>query len=81
MGDDYSELISLVMQFVASFCWAIGAAMAGPSTHADKLQLAAAVAWCLANTASAWGMATQPKERNSEREEEERAREYGERCL
>ena len=49
-----SEHISLALQFVASFLWAIGAVLAGPSTVADYLQLFAAVAWCLANTASAW---------------------------
>ena len=49
-----SEHISLALQFLASFFWGIGAAFAGPSTLADYLQLFAAVAWCLANFASAW---------------------------
>ena len=53
-----SEQLSLAFQFVASFCWAIGAALAGPSSAADFLQLFAAVAWCLANFASAWSMHT-----------------------
>ena len=54
-----SEQLSLAFQFVASFCWAIGAALAGPSSAADFLQLFAAVAWCLANFASAWSMRAQ----------------------
>ena len=49
-----SEHISLALQFLASFFWGIGAALAGPSSVADYLQLFAAVAWCLANFASAW---------------------------
>ena len=49
-----SELVSLGLQFIASFFWGIGASLAGPSTVADYLQLFAAVAWCLANCASAW---------------------------
>ena len=53
MPVEKSEHISLALQFVASFLWAIGAVLAGPSTVADYLQLLAAVAWCLANTASA----------------------------
>ena len=54
MAEEKSEHVSLALQFVASFLWAIGAGLAGPSTVADYLQLLAAVAWCLANTASAW---------------------------
>ena len=50
------EQISLGMQFVASFFWAIGAILAGPATAADFLQFFAAVAWCIANVASAWSM-------------------------
>ena len=50
------EQISLGMQFVASFFWAIGAILAGPSGAADFFQLFAAVAWCIANVASAWSM-------------------------
>jgi len=56
MTASHSEQISLALQFVASFCWAIGAALAGPTGAADFLQLLAAVAWCLANFASAWSM-------------------------
>ena len=48
-----SDQISLAMQCVASFFWAIGAILAGPSSAADFLQLFAAVAWCIANFASA----------------------------
>ena len=48
--------VSLGMQFVASFFWAIGAILAGPATAADFLQFFAAVAWCIANVASAWSM-------------------------
>ena len=59
MPNQKSEQLSLAFQFVASFCWAIGAALAGPSSAADFLQLFAAVAWCLANFASAWSMRTQ----------------------
>jgi len=51
-----SDYVSLAMQFVASFFWAIGAILAGPSSAADVLQLFAAVAWCIANFASAWSM-------------------------
>ena len=58
MPNQKSEQLSLAFQFVASFCWAIGAALAGPSSAADFLQLFAAVAWCLANFASAWSMHT-----------------------
>ena len=50
------DQVSLAMQFVASFFWAIGAALSGPSGAADFLQLFAAVAWCVANFASAWSM-------------------------
>ena len=53
-----SELISLIFQFVASFCWAIGAGLAGPVDIADYLQFTAAIAWCVANFASAWFMYT-----------------------
>ena len=56
MGDRQSEVASLALQFVASFCWAIGAALAGPSSAADILQLTAAVAWCCANMFSAWSL-------------------------
>ena len=51
-----SDYVSLAMQFVASFFWSIGAILAGPSSAADFLQLFAAVAWCIANFASAWSM-------------------------
>ena len=50
------EHMSVVMQFVASFCWAIGAGIAGPADTADYLQFFAAVAWCVANLASAWSL-------------------------
>ena len=50
------ELVSLVMQFVASFCWVIGALLEGPTTTADFYYLFAAVAWSLSNFASAWSM-------------------------
>ena len=53
---DTGERISLSLQFVASFCWAIGALLAGPASAADFLQFFAAVAWCLANCASAWSL-------------------------
>ena len=53
-----SEQLSLGLQFVASSCWAIGAALAGPAGAGDYLQLLAAVAWCLANLASAWSMSS-----------------------
>ena len=59
MSNQKAEQLSLAFQFVASFCWTIGAILAGPSSAADFLQLFAAVAWCLANVASAWGMRTQ----------------------
>ena len=55
---DRGEQISLGFQFAASFCWAIGAGLAGPEGAADFLQFFAAVAWCLANFASLWSMAT-----------------------
>ena len=48
------EQVSLAFQFVASFCWAIGAALAEPVSCADWLQLSAAVAWCFSNFAAAW---------------------------
>ena len=54
MSVQNSEHISLALQFVASLFWVIGATLAGPSSVADYLQLSAAVAWCLANLASAW---------------------------
>ena len=54
--DPRGEQISLTLQFVASFCWAIGALLAGPASAADFLQFFAAVAWCLANCASAWSL-------------------------
>ena len=54
MSVDRSEHISLALQFVASVFWGVGAALAGPSSIADYLQLFAAVVWCLANCASAW---------------------------
>ena len=54
--DPSGEQISLTLQFVASFCWAIGALLAGPASAADFLQFFAAVAWCLANCASAWSL-------------------------
>ena len=50
------ERVSLALQFVASFCWALGAGLGGPSDAADILQFLAAVAWCFANAASAWAM-------------------------
>ena len=53
MADVRCEQLSLALQFVASFCWAIGAGLAGPLSAADFLQFFAAVAWCLANVASA----------------------------
>ena len=55
-----SERISLAMQFVASFFWAVGATLAGPSSVADYLQLFAALAWCIANFATAWSMHRRP---------------------
>ena len=57
-----SDQISLAMQCVASFFWAIGAILAGPSSAADFLQLFAAVAWCIANFASAWSMCGKGKD-------------------
>ena len=59
MIDAQSTLVSLVLQLVASLCWAVGAAMAGPRSAADILQLAAAIAWSCANVASAWSMKIQ----------------------
>ena len=56
-----SERISLAMQFVASFFWAVGATLAGPSSVADYLQFFAALAWCIANFASAWSMHRRPE--------------------
>ena len=56
METDGYEKTSLALQFAASFCWAIGATMAGPTNAADFLQLLAAVSWCLANFASALAM-------------------------
>ena len=56
MANDCAAKISLVMQFIASFCWAVGAILAGPMNSADFLQLSAAMAWCVANFASAWSM-------------------------
>ena len=53
MAVQKSEVISLGLQFVASFCWAIGAAIAGLESASDYLQFFAAVAWCVANFASA----------------------------
>jgi hypothetical protein len=50
--DSKYEAISLALQFVASFCWAIGAILAGPFSAADYLQLFAAICWCFANFAS-----------------------------
>ena len=50
------EQISLAFQFVASFFWMIGAALAGPEGASDFLQLFAAVAWCIANFSSAYSM-------------------------
>ncbi|WZN60872.1 hypothetical protein HKI87_03g24060 [Chloropicon roscoffensis] len=55
-GDDAGEHLSLAFQFVASFCWALGAGLAGPASDADYLQFAAALAWCVANFAGAWSM-------------------------
>ena len=57
-----SERISLAMQFVASLFWAVGATLAGPSSVADYLHLFAALAWCIANIASAWSMHRRPFE-------------------
>ena len=45
---------------VASFFWAVGATLAGPSSVADYLQLFAALAWCIANFATAWSMHRRP---------------------
>ena len=56
MANDCAAKISLVMQFIASFCWAVGAILAGPVNSTDFLQLSAAMAWCVANFASAWSM-------------------------
>ena len=56
LGVDCAAKVSLAMQFIASFCWAVGAVLAGPMNVADFLQLSAAVAWCIANFASAWSM-------------------------
>ena len=55
-----SDYVSLAMQFVASFFWAVGATLAGPSSVADYLQLFAALAWCIANFATAWSMHRRP---------------------
>ena len=43
LSDEICEQVSLTFQFVASFCWAIGAALAEPVSWADWLQLSAAV--------------------------------------
>ena len=51
LGVDCAAKVSLAMQFIASFCWAVGAVLAGPMNVADFLQLSAAVAWCIANFA------------------------------
>ena len=51
LGADCAAKVSLAMQFIASFCWAVGAVLAGPMNVADFLQLSAAVAWCIANFA------------------------------
>ena len=56
MAADKGEHISLAMQFVASFCWAIGAALSNPDSLGCYLQLTAALAWCVANFASAVSM-------------------------
>ena len=56
LGVDCSAKVSLAMQFIASFCWAVRAVLAGPIIVADFLQLSAALAWCIANFASAWSM-------------------------
>ena len=72
MRDYLSELIALVMQFVASLCWVIGAVMAGPSSHVDNLYLAAGAAWFVACTASAWGLVTELRLRSLERRGEEK---------
>ena len=53
---DTGDHLSLAFQFVASFCWAIGALLAEPASVADFLQFGAAVAWCVANFAGAWSM-------------------------
>ena len=65
-----SEQLSLALQFVASFCWAIGAALAGPVSVADFLQFLAAVAWCLANFASAWSMTSRSSAKMGDTSEE-----------
>ena len=56
LSDELCEQVSLTFQFVASLCWAIGAALAEPVSWADWLQLSAAVAWCFSNFAAAWAM-------------------------
>ena len=56
LGADCAAKVSLAMQFIASFRWAVGAVLAGPMNVADFLQLSAALAWCIANFASAWSM-------------------------
>ena len=45
--------MSLLMQFVASVLWAVGALIAGPSSLADYLQFFAAVAWIVSNVFAA----------------------------
>ena len=44
-----ADSISLAMQFIASFCWAVGALMNGLTSVGDALQFSAAFAWCIAN--------------------------------
>ena len=57
----YGGWISLVFQFIASFCWAIGAGIAEPEEMSDYLQFFAAVAWCVANLASFWFLLVEKK--------------------
>ena len=56
MASNLGDQVSLAFQFIASFCWAIGAILAEPASLADFLQLGAAVAWCIGNFAAAFSM-------------------------
>lgn len=53
---ELGDKLSLLFQAIASTFWAVGAALAGPSGAADYLQFFAAVAWCVANLATAFAM-------------------------
>ena len=56
MAAHVGEHISVVMQFIASICWMIGALLMTLSTTWDCFHFAAAIAWFLANVGSAWAL-------------------------